>query len=194
VCLGPAEARSGEKGIHKKEIQSMAVYRDTLRTLLAAAVLASGVLPLAGQSAPPAAAPAPAASASAPAAATAAHESGHFPKREQAYYQLFFGVDSIAAKAVESGELIKFSYRVLDADKARPLNEKSNEPVMFDPAINAKLIVPSLEKVGQLRQSSTPEAGKSYWMAFSNPGRVVKRGDRVSVTIGQFHIEGLVVE
>ena len=164
------------------------------RTLLAAAVFASGlfVLPLLGQSTSPAAAPDPAKPA--PASATTAHESSHFPKREQAYYQLFFGVDSIAAKAVESGELIKFSYRVLDADKARPLNEKSNEPVMFDPTINAKLIVPSLEKVGQLRQSSTPEAGKSYWMAFSNPGRVVKRGDRVSVTIGQFHIEGLVVE
>jgi hypothetical protein len=162
--------------------------------LLAAAVLASGlpVSPLLGQSTPPVATPNPATPV--PASATPAHESTHFPKREQAYYHLFFGVDSIAAKAVESGELIKFSYRVLDADKARPLNEKSSEPVMFDPAVNAKLIVPSLEKVGQLRQSSTPEAGKSYWMAFSNPGRVVKRGDRVSVTIGQFHIEGLVVE
>jgi hypothetical protein len=150
------------------------------------------MLPLPGQSTPPAATPATANPA--PASAATAHEPSHFPKREQAYYQLFFGVDSIAAKAVESGELIKFSYRVLDAEKARPLNEKTNEPVMFDPAIRAKLIIPSLEKVGQLRQSSTPEAGKSYWMAFSNPGRVVKRGDRVSVTIGQFHIEGLVVE
>jgi hypothetical protein len=165
------------------------------RALLAAGLFASGmsILPLQGQSTPPAASPAPAATP-ASAGSPAAHEPSHFPKREQSYYQLFFGVDSIAAKAVESGELIKFSYRVLDAEKARPLNEKTNEPVMFDPAINAKLIVPSLEKVGQLRQSSTPEAGKSYWMAFSNPGRVVKRGDRVSVTIGQFHIEGLVVE
>ena len=164
------------------------------QTLLAAAIFASGlsVMPLMGQSTSPAATPDPAKPA--PPGSIAARESSHFPKREQAYYQLFFGVDSIAAKAVESGELIKFSYRVLDAEKARPLNEKTNEPVMFDPAINAKLIVPSLEKVGQLRQSSSPEAGKSYWMAFSNPGRVVKRGDRVSVTIGQFHIEGLVVE
>lgn len=163
------------------------------RTLMAAAVVASVLLPLPAQSTPPAATPAAANPAPAASAATA-HESSHFPKREQAYYELFFGVDSIAAKAVESGELIKFSYRVLDAEKARPLNEKTNEPVMFDPAIKAKLIIPSLEKVGQLRQSSTPVAGKSYWMAFSNPGRVVKRGDRVSVTIGQFHIEGLVVE
>jgi hypothetical protein len=165
------------------------------RTLLAAGLFASGlfVLPLPAQSAPPVATPAPAATP-VPASAPSAHEPSHFPKRERSYYQLFFGVDSIAAKAVESGELIKFSYRVLDAEKARPLNDKTNEPVMFDPAIKAKLVIPSLEKVGQLRQSSTPEAGKSYWMAFSNPGRVVKRGDRVSVIIGQFHIEGLVVE
>ena len=42
--------------------------------------------------------------------------------------------------------------------------------------------------------SSTPEAGKSYWMAFSNKGRIVKRGDRVNVVIGQFHADGLAVD
>ena len=57
-----------------------------------------------------------------------------------------------------------------------------------------KLVVPTLEKVGQLRQSSTPEIEKSYWMAFSNPGRKVKPGDFVSVVIGQFHAIGLLVE
>jgi len=55
-------------------------------------------------------------------------------------------------------------------------------------------VVPSLEKVGQLRQSSTPQVGKSYWMAFSNKGRLVKRGDRVSVVIGRFRADGLVVD
>jgi hypothetical protein len=54
-------------------------------------------------------------------------------------------------------------------------------------------VVPSLEKVGQLRQSATPEAGKVYWMAFSNKGRLVKRGDRVNVVIGTFRAGGLVV-
>jgi hypothetical protein len=122
------------------------------------------------------------------------YEPNHFPKREHSYYDLFWGVDSLHAKAVESGELIKFSYRVLDADKAKALNDKTNQPMMYDPAMRAKLVIPSLEKVGQLRQASTPEAGKIYWMAFSNPGRVVKKGDRVAVVIGPFHIEGLLVE
>jgi hypothetical protein len=110
------------------------------------------------------------------------------------YYGVVWGVDSLGVKLVESGEIIRFTYRVLDADKAKALNDKKVEPSLIDPQAGVKLVVPSLEKVGQLRQSSTPEAGKSYWMAFSNQGRLVKRGDRVNVVIGQFRADGLVVE
>ena len=111
-----------------------------------------------------------------------------------AYYGAVWGIDAITVKAVESGELIRFSYQVLDPNKAGPLNEKTNNAFMIAPADGVRLSVPSLEKVGQLRQTSTPEPGKFYWMAFSNPGRKVKRGDRVNVEIGQFRAEGLVVE
>jgi len=55
-------------------------------------------------------------------------------------------------------------------------------------------VVPRMEKIGQLRQTGTPEAGKAYWMAFSNKGRPVKKGDRVDVVIGQFRAQGLVVD
>jgi hypothetical protein len=116
------------------------------------------------------------------------------PRRERAYYDLFWGVDLLRAKAVESGELIQFSYHVLDPERAKVLNDKNNEAVLIASDLRAKLIIPSLEKVGQLRETSTPEQGKRYWIAFSNPGRVVKRGDRVNVSIGKFHVEGLVVE
>lgn len=117
-----------------------------------------------------------------------------FSKRATEYYGLVWGVDSLEVKWAESGEVIRFSYRVLDAEKAKPLNDKKSEPVLIDPRAGVKLVVPSLEKVGQLRQSSTPEAGKSYWMAFSNKGRPVKRGDHVDVVIGRFKAEGLVVQ
>src|SRR5882672_3356071 len=117
-----------------------------------------------------------------------------FAGRAGKYYRLIWGVDSLTVKYAESGEIIRFSYRILDADKAKALNDKKSEPVLIDPEAGVKLVVPSLEKVGQLRQSSTPEAGKSYWMAFSNKGRPVKRGDRVNVVIGQFRADGLVVD
>jgi hypothetical protein len=51
-----------------------------------------------------------------------------------------------------------------------------------------------MEKVGKLRQSSTPKAGMTYWMAFSNPTLVVKRGHRVDVVIGTFRANNLIVE
>jgi hypothetical protein len=160
--------------------------------LLAALLAGIYASPLLSQAPAPAASPAPAAKAAAPAATT--YQPERFPKRERSYYQLFWGVDSIHVKAVESGELIKFSYRVLDADKAKPLNDKNNEPAMYVPALRAKLVVPTMEKVGQLRQTASPEPGRSYWMTFSNPGAIVKRGERVSVVIGQFHVDGLIVE
>jgi hypothetical protein len=115
-------------------------------------------------------------------------------KRATLYYETVWGVDSLTVKWAESGELIRFSYRVLDVEKAKSLNDKKVEPVLIDPQAGVKLVVPTMEKVGSLRQSSTPEAGKSYWMAFSNSGRPVKRGDHVDVVIGQFRAQGLVVD
>lgn len=142
-------------------------------------------------SAPPPASPAKTAQAD---AATPHYHPNRFPKRAGEYYDLIWGVDTLSVKAVESGELIRFSYRVLNPDKARVLNDKKIEAFLDSPKANARLVIPSLEKVGQLRQVNTPEAGRLYWMAFSNPRRTVKRGDHVSVVIGQFHADGLVVE
>jgi hypothetical protein len=117
-----------------------------------------------------------------------------FSRRAQLNYNLIWGVDSLSVKSVESGEIIRFAYRVLEPAKAQTLNDKRAEPSLIDPRAGVSLVIPSLEKVGKLRQSSTPVAGKSYWMAFSNKRRLVKRGDHVNVVIGQFRADGLVVE
>ena len=116
------------------------------------------------------------------------------PRRALDYYQSQWGVDSFGAKSVEAGEMIRFSYRILDPQKAAALNDKRNEPSLLDEQAHVRLVVPSLEKVGQLRQSSTPEAGKVYWMVFSNKERYVKRGHRISVVIGKFRVDNLPVE
>lgn len=179
------------------------------KTILLAAIVASGMSISPGFSQTPTPAPpaggsaAPVADAAGTAPASAAkHTTGNptryqpdkFAGRAGRYYLLDWGIDAISIKAVESGELIRFSYRVVDADKASPLHDKKLDPKLIFPGGNVQLVIPSLEKVGQLRQTGTPEAGRSYWMAFSNPRMTVKRGDRVNVVIGQFHADGLVVE
>jgi hypothetical protein len=110
------------------------------------------------------------------------------------YYQGVWGVGELRIKAAESGELIRFNYRVLDPNKAAALNDKKVEPQLFDAQAGVRLAVPQMEKVGKLRQESTPKAGMTYWMAFSNPTLAVKRGHRVDVVIGSFRATNLVVE
>jgi len=110
------------------------------------------------------------------------------------YYEGVWGVGELRVKAAESGQLIRFDYRVLDPQKAVALNDKKAEPELFDAQARVKLVVPQMEKIGKLRQSSTPKAGMTYWMAFSNPTLVVKRGHRVDVVIGSFRANNLLVE
>jgi hypothetical protein len=117
-----------------------------------------------------------------------------FAGKAGVYYKVVWGVDELKVRWAESGELVRFSWRVLDPNLAAVLNDKKLEPSLIDPHAGVSLVVPTMEKVGQLRQSTTPEVGRSYWIAFSNAGRPVKRGDRVSVVIGQFKAENLVVD
>jgi len=137
---------------------------------------------------------APAAKATKPAGPPTRYLPNRFAGRAGIYYRMVWGIDSPTLKWTESGEVIRFSWRVLDPQKASALNDKKVEPSLIDPRAGVSLVVPQMEKIGQLRQSAPPEAGKSYWMAFSNKGLLVKRGDRVVVVVGPFRADGLVVD
>ena len=156
---------------------------------LLAGIVSCGVLPAAAQSPSN-----PAAPTQAPRASRMRYQPNRFAGRAGTYYSLIWGVDSLSVKWAEQGEIVRFSYRILDAQKAKTLNDKALEPSLIDPQAGVKLVVPTLEQVGILRQSSTPEAGKVYWIAFSNSGRRVKRGDRVTIQIGEFRAVGLAVD
>src|SRR5271169_2036065 len=60
-------------------------------------------------------------------------------KRATAYYQAVWGIEAPNVKAVESGVILRFSYRVVDPDKARPLNDKKLDPVLVSPEKGIKL-------------------------------------------------------
>ncbi len=156
--------------------------------VVVALVMVSGASSQSSTVAPNGAAPAQAGPA------TKTYLAHHVPMQEELYYRGLWGIDSLKVKYTESGEMIRFTYRVVDPDKAATLNDKKAEPALYDPQAGVKLEVPQMEKVGKLRQSSTPIAGKSYWMAFSNSGRRVRPGHRVNVSIGNFHAMNLVVE
>ncbi len=122
------------------------------------------------------------------------YPAGGMPDSARQFYAMTWGVDQLSAQLAQSGQLVRFSYRVVDTTKAAPLNDRASSPYLLDEEARAVLEVPTMEKVGPLRQSTPPEEGKAYWMVFSNKGNIVKAGHRVSVTIGPFRVDGLVVQ
>ena len=146
------------------------------------------------QTAKPKKTPAKAAAPAKPAGPATRYLPNRFAGRAGAYYKFVWGVDGLSVRLVESGAIVRFSWRVLDPDRAKALNDKAAEPSLEDPQAGVSLVVPTMENIGKLRQDSAPEVGKSYWMVFSNKGQRVKRGDRVNVVIGQFRADGLAVD
>ena len=118
---------------------------------------------------------------------------GEMPASARIYYSTTWGVDRLSAQLAESGQLVRFGYRIVDAQLAKPLLDKVSNPSLLDERVRAVLSVPTMEKVGPLRQSGAVETGKTYWVLFSNKGGVVRAGDRVSVVIGSFRVDGLIV-
>jgi hypothetical protein len=170
---------------------------DCIRCLSVAGVLAGSVFilpPLAqsaeGQGTPSATQPPAASSGNKPAYSREVR----VPRRAKEYYLSMWGVDNMLVHMTASGNLIRFSYRVNDPVRAKELGDKRATPYLYGQLSHAMLHIPVMDKVGQLRQSGTLEAGKEYWMVFSNKGNLVKVGDRVNVSIGAFHADGLIVE
>lgn len=105
-----------------------------------------------------------------------------------------WGVEVMYVRQTAAGYMLEFRYRVLDAEKAKPLFERRTKPVLIHEETGARLIVPTPAKTGALRNSNLPVEGRIYWMFFANPGKLVDQGNRVSIEIGEFRADGLVVQ
>jgi hypothetical protein len=119
---------------------------------------------------------------------------GGMPDSARGYYADLYGIDDMSARLTESGQLVRFSYHVVNAAKAKQMMDRAAEPALQDEVAHVSLSIPVMDKVGPLRQSMGAVEGTSYWMAFSNKGGPVKAGHKVSVVIGPVRIDGLVVE
>lgn len=114
--------------------------------------------------------------------------------RPSLYYKRTWGVDVVGVHPVASGEMLEFRYRVLDGAKAKVLFDKKLTPYLIDEATGTRLAVPTMENIGTLRQDIGADPERTYYVMFGNPGRLVKVGSRVDVVIGNFHLDGLIVD
>ena len=105
-----------------------------------------------------------------------------------------WGVQLKPVRLTGEGLFVDFRFRVIDPEKAAPLLQKGTKPHLLDQKSGKTFQVPTT-KVGPMRASATkPKTDKDYTMLFNNPNRIVKKGDKVTVVIGDFKMENLVVE
>ena len=163
----------------------------TSRVLLMTSVMGS-TLTLRAQAHNASGSATPAASAVQPNSSSANPSAWH--ARQGQYFQRNWGVDILGVQRVSSGEMLAFRYMILDPEKAKGFNDKRNSAYLIDEKSGAKLTVPQMEKVGALRTTTTPEAGRMYWMVFANTNRLVDVGSKVDVVIGGVRVNELTVE
>lgn len=104
-----------------------------------------------------------------------------------------WGIEVTRLHLTANGYMVDFRYRVLDAKKAQDLFSRQNKPYLIDQASGKVVAVPNIGKVGPLRNSNMPKEGKIYWMFFDNISGLIKTGNKVTVVIGDFRAEDLVV-
>lgn len=108
-----------------------------------------------------------------------------------------WGVRIEGVRLSAADNMLDFRYRVIDPEKALPLLDSAVKPYLVDQSSGARMMVPNPPKVGPLRQTSRggkPIADRTYFILFANPGKYVKTGNKVTVVIGDFKAENLVVE
>lgn len=109
-----------------------------------------------------------------------------------------WGVEPLAIRLSAAGHMLDFRMRVLDAEKAAPLLVRKTECYLIAEKSGQMLQVARSPKIGALRSTVRTEGmvkeNRVYGALFTNHGKLVRAGDRVTVVMGDFRAEHLVVQ
>lgn len=108
-----------------------------------------------------------------------------------------WGIRVEGLRLTAGGYMCDFRFRVVDARRAAPLLDRRNEATLLDESTGTLTHVPAMPRVGPLRQTvklAAPVEGRTYFVLFANPGRLIREGQRATVSIGEFVMPGLLVQ
>lgn len=124
-------------------------------------------------------------------------KTGMEEKRDSASIEHRWGIQVEGLRLTAEGHMCDFRFKVIDASKAAPLLDRRQPASLLNETTGILTHVPSMPRVGQLRQTvklGKPAEGKTYFVFFANPGKLIKPGQKATVTIGDFVLPGLVVQ
>jgi hypothetical protein len=159
----------------KLTMQKKALLGASLFFLLALSFLLWPVSPFCGETDPAAAAP---------------------QKKYQALEDQW-GVRPASIRLTAKDYFVDFRYLITDPEKSKTVlaRSKENQDIYLLAQKTGKKFPVPVTKVGPLRSNTvSPKKGRQYTILFSNLGKAIKKGDKVSVIIGKFKVQNLVVE
>lgn len=116
------------------------------------------------------------------------------PSEESLTLKEKWGVEIVGVRLTANAYMLDFRYRVIDSDKAIMFTQKQVKPYLIDQASGKKLDV-ARTRLGPMRQTAVkPTPDRNYAILFANSNKLVKAGSKVTVVIGDFKVEDLVVE
>lgn len=105
------------------------------------------------------------------------------------------GIRVIGIRPTAANYMLDFRFRILDKNKVSEIMSRKIKPLLLVEKNGATLMVPVTSKLGPLRQSAKfAKENKNYFMFFANPRHTVKPGDLVTVKIGDFKKEHIVIQ
>jgi len=63
-----------------------------------------------------------------------------------------------------------------------------------DQITGSRMSVPTTRRSAHYGRAHQPLINRTYFVLFANPGKKIKTGDKVTVAIGQFRVEDIIVE
>ncbi|MEW8534750.1 MAG: hypothetical protein AB2565_08820 [Candidatus Thiodiazotropha endolucinida] len=107
-----------------------------------------------------------------------------------------WGIRLISLRLTAAGYMIDFRFRVLNVEKSKNFFDQRVKPHLVVERSNAKLPIPMAAKVGAFRTTNRGQnikPNRTYYMVFGNPDAHVKSGEKVTMVIGDFKAEHLIV-
>jgi hypothetical protein len=109
-----------------------------------------------------------------------------------------WGVEPLGVRLSAAGYMLDFRLRVLHREKAAPLLIRRSDCYLIAEESGDTLQVARSPKIGALRATVRTESmvkqDRIYATLFANPGRLVKAGDTVTVVMGDYRAEHVVVQ
>jgi hypothetical protein len=105
------------------------------------------------------------------------------------------GIRIESLRLTASDYMLDMRYRVIDPEKAALILNRKEHPRIEVQRSGAILGVPVSYKLGPIRQTTLdPNPDRIYFTFFANPGHHVQRGDTVTLLLGDYRAENIVVQ